>query len=439
MKGATAGAAGMALASTGAFANVQAPRTKPNLLFIHADQQHFGAISGLQCPYVHTPNIDRLVERGVTFTQSYSSNPICCPARGTWYTGRCGSETGLVSNETRMGPAFPDLGQWFSSRGYEAIYSGKWHIPGRDPSTSFRVMTSDPSGQGEHCDVMVSRSAQAFLADYSGDKPFFLSLGFLQPHDCCYWAFSNGDSIEKLPYGLTERNLPPLPKNFSTKFVEAQAPAVQTWLGLVKGWVRKWTPLHWRYYMWSYYRQVEMMDAEIGRVLDALEDSRFADNTLLVFTSDHGDALARRRLIQKWTLYDETARVPLIIVPPGGAKGRLDTSHVISGLDIAPTLCDYAGIERMPDARGASVKPLVDGRSSDWREFVVSEANLTGRMVRTPEYKLISYKGEEIDQLFDMRADPWEMRNLAGDAGHADTLKDLRKMLASWESRLVIS
>jgi len=392
-------------------------------------------MSGLGCRHLRTPNMDRLIRRGITFSQSYSANPVCCPARACWYTGRTASENGVLSNGYRLVPDMPDLGQWFRARGYEAFYSGKWHIPGRDPSASFNALTANPSGQGEHCDPTVSRSAQAFLRNYQGDKPFFLSLGFLQPHDCCYWVFAHRADIGALPYPSIEKQLPPLPANFDYDVEEPEA--LKKHLQNLRKQTGMWSKLHWRYYLWSYYRHVEMVDAEIGRVLDALEDSKFASNTFIVFTGDHGDGLARRRLTSKWFLYDEAARVPMVICPPGGLdRGKVDESHVVSGLDIAPTLCDFAGMEPPPKCRGRSLRPLVEGRSVEWREFVVSEANITGRMLRTPEYKLVAYKGDPIVQLFDMGKDPWEKHNMAGEARHADTLADLKKRLENWESRL---
>jgi arylsulfatase A-like enzyme len=432
------GAAGVVLlrdAARSADGPALARRQPPNLLFMNADQQHFQAMSGLGCEHVHTPNMDRLLARGVAFSQSYSANPVCCPARACWYTGRPASENGMLSNAHQLAEGIPDLGQWFRDRGYEPFYSGKWHVPGRDPHASFTCLTANPSGQGEHCDPVVSRSAQAFLRNYRGDKPFFLSLGFLQPHDCCYWVFAHRDDIGALPYPAIKDDLPPLPGNFECDLEEP--PTLLKHLTNIRRANGNWSPLHWRYYLWSYYRHVEMVDAEIGRVLDALEDSRFARDTLIILTADHGDGLARRKLVSKWFPYDEAARVPLVVCPPGAEDGgAIDRSHVVSGLDIAPTLCDFAGIEPPPSVRGRSLRPLVEGRHAEWREFVVSESNITGRLVRTPEWKLITYAGETPDLLFDMRQDPWEKQNLAGEPQHADTVADLKARLGDWEKRL---
>jgi arylsulfatase A-like enzyme len=261
-----------------------------------------------------------------------------------------------------------------------------------------------------------------------------LSLGFLQPHDCCYWVFAHRDDIGALPYPAIEDDLPPLPGNFDYDVEEP--PTLRKHLTNVRRGTSNWSPLHWRYYLWSYYRHVEMEDAEIGRALDALEDSKFASDTLIVFTADHGDGLARRRLVSKWFPYDEAARVPLVVCSPGAEDGgRIDDAHVVSGLDVAPTLCDFAGIDAPPNARGRSLRPLVEDRSTEWREFVVVESNITGRLVRTPEFKLVTYAGETPDQLFNMKRDPWEKRNLAGEPRYAETVADLKARLEDWESR----
>ena len=440
IKGAVTGAAGVALLGTKAFADaaLQANKEKLNLLFIHTDQQHFEALSGLGNRFLRTPNMDRLLARGVSFSQSYSADPVCCPARACWYTGRAASENAMLSNDHRLLQSMPDLGQWFGARGYAPFYTGKWHIPGRDPASGFNVITDTPSGIGELTDPIVSRSAQAFLSSYSGDKPFFLSVSLLQPHDCCYWVFARHEDLTKLPYPSLERKLPRLPKNHNYDVEEP--PTLKRMLDGLRKWTSLWSDLQWRYYIWSYYRHVEMVDAELGRIIDALDDSEFSSNTAIVFTSDHGDGLGRRKLVQKWFAYDESSRVPLIICPPGARDGgRRDTSHLVSGLDMAPTLCDYAGIEAPPHQRGRSIRPLVEGKAGDWREFVVSEMHITGRMVRTPEYKFVAYKGEDVYQLFDMRSDPWEMSNLAAEAKYASLVTDLKKRLDDWESRLIVA
>jgi choline-sulfatase len=198
----------------------------------------------------------------------------------------------------------------------------------------------------------------------------------------------------------------------------------------------EWSEKHWRYYLWSYYRHVEMVDAEVGRVLDALADSAFARNTAVVFTSDHGEGMASHRMVIKGYLYDEAVRVPLVISWPGELPENARSSHLASGFDFAPTVCDLAGLPPMPKARGVSLRPALEGRSAPEREFVASESAGHGLMIRTAGYKYICYPGDPVCQLFDMRGDPWETRNLAGEASHARTLAEMRKHQAAWESRL---
>jgi len=183
---------------------------------------------------------------------------------------------------------------------------------------------------------------------------------------------------------------------------------------------------------------VEMADAEVGRVLDALEDAGLSQDTLVVLTADHGDGLARHGLTSKMFLYDEAARVPFIAACPGRVQaGVRDARHLVSGLDVAPTLCGFAGVEGLPQARGLSLRPLLEGRAdAPWREFLVAETFRTGRMIRTPEYKYIAYDSDPNTQLFDMLGDPGELANLAADASKADTVRDLAGRLAAWERSL---
>lgn len=434
LKTAALATAGVSFAPRPAFAVPQ--RRAPNLLFLHIDQCHIEAMSNRGCRYVHTPNMDRIAKRSVAFEQSYSANPVCCPARSVWYSGRPSSETGVVVNEVPMVEQMPDLGQWFGARGYEAAYAGKWHVPARPLDKSFKVLTPG-LGIGEQGDAAVSRAAQAFLGNYAADKPFFLSLGFLQPHDICFWLFEHSENIERLPYPQLAGELPPLPANF--KF-DAKEPETfrKIWRDKPKDLTRmQWSELHWRYYLWSYYRHVEMVDAEIGRVLDALDDSPQASNTILVFSSDHGEGMAHHQMVTKHYLYDEAARVPLMISWPGQfGEGVTNRKHLVSGLDIAPTLCDFAGIDAPPKVRGRSLRALAEGRAPEWREFLVSESNTTGRMLRTPEFKLITYKGDATEQLFNMKNDPGETRNLIGETKFASVTADLKVRLEEWEGRL---
>jgi len=412
---------------------------KPNFLFLITDQQGLDTLSALGCQHVATPSLDRLAERGTAFLESYSSNPLCSPARSGMFTGRPTLETGVVVNNRPIRSTIPNMGQWLRQQGYETLYAGKWHLPSSyTPSIpGFHVIATGINGQGGVCDAGVSRACQGYLRSRGGGrsgqgkKPFLLVASFLQPHDVCQFVSMHAASGEMVFYDQVADELPPLPANHR---YDAREPAK----------VRRhprpaWSEKQWRYYLWNYYRMVEMVDAEIGRVLQALEDSGEADNTVVVFTADHGEGRGRHQLVTKNYLYDEAAKVPLIFAGPGRVAQGKDTTHLVSGLDILPTVCDYAGIQPPANVRGVSLRPLLEGKSAPAREFVPAEVTVTGRMIRTQRYKYIAYKNDPVEQLFDMQADPGETKNLAADAKLASVLKDHRKLLADWEARLDVA
>jgi choline-sulfatase len=186
---------------------------------------------------------------------------------------------------------------------------------------------------------------------------------------------------------------------------------------------------------------IEEVDAEIGRVLQALEDSGQAENTVIVFTSDHGEGRGRHQMIVKNYLYEEALKVPLFFSAPGRIdRGVQDREHLVSGVDILPTVCDFAGIKAPDGVFGSNLRPLMEGRTVSWREFALAEVKLTGTTpgyaLRTPDHKYIVHKGDPVEQLFDMRNDPGETKNLAGEAGSADLLAEHRKLLRHVRARL---
>ncbi len=399
---------------------------RPNILFIHVDQMHFEAMSAYGNPYVKTPAMDRMANDGVSFRASYSAMPQCCPARACWYTGRMSSEHGVVTNGRPMLPEIPDLGQWLSKHGdYESVYSGKWHVSGRDVAESFKIISSN-TGKGEEQDGTVARACMGFLENYKSKKPFFLNAGFLNPHDCCYTAgAAGGQGKFRFAKEIAEK-LPPLPKNF--------APPKRG------GRVGDWSEQDWQYYIYIYYRWVEMVDAEIGRLYDALANSRFADNTVVVFSSDHGDGLGFHGNISKGYMEEEAWRVPTIIIPPGGmSKGKEDNEHLSIAVDLPATICDYAGVPMLPKMTvGKSLRPLVEGKKSDdWHEYVVGESFLgDGKVgVRDAKYKTIFYCDGPV-KVFDIESDPLEMKDLSESSKGKTVIEKHKKHLLEYLDKL---
>jgi choline-sulfatase len=439
LKNTTLGAAAAAMtAPSMAWATPAVLRKRPpNLLFINVDQLSVNALPQFGCQHVQTPNLDRLARRGTSFQLSHCADPLCSPSRACWLTGRAPTEHGIVYNDNnfRLRLAIPDLGAWLRNGGYDTFYVGKWHIPGREVSDSFHVF-HEACPVGDHSDAAISRVCETFLDKRSAGSPFFLAAGLMNPHDICGWIGLNSKPLAEFPYPGIEEQLPPLCPNYNYDPREPEffISRVRQWESHFSG---LWSETIWRYYAWSYYRQVEMVDASLGRILDALEHSTHADNTLLVFTSDHGDAIGCHRLFAKQSLYQNALCVPMIVSYPGQvAENRVDQTHLVSGFDLTPTLCDYAGTAPPPDQRGRSLRPLLEDANTSWRDHVVAHNYVVGRMVRTAQYKYVAYQGDKTEQLFDLAADPWETKNLALDTAAAGPLADHQRLLAQWEQQL---
>jgi choline-sulfatase len=397
-------------------------RESPNVLLIMTDQQ-FGDL--MSCvigdKYLKTPNMDSLAQNGTRFARAYSPNPLCMPMRTSMITGRYPHETGIQSNgKGRTLRGFPTMGALFKTAGYETAYFGKWHIPMKaehEFDTYVRKATLDPE------------PAAAFLRK-KHKRPFFAVASFLSPHEICEWARK-----ERLPGGtvgdvppLAER--PPLRSNCDPPENETDIMAYLRRSYHATGTfpVGKYTVDDWRRHIWGYYRLIERADKFVGVVMDALRESGQEENTLVVFLSDHGDCHGAHRWNQKTVFYDESARVPFIISQKGVTSRR--TSHLLVnvGIDLMPTLLDFAGIQRPDGLPGLSLKDVVLGKQAKpRREYVVSQNYMAqgkpvggrsikphGRMVRSERYKYCLYSdGQRRESLVDMQEEPGEMVNQA--------------------------
>ncbi len=398
------------------------PEAAPHIVFVHTDQLRADALSNAGNPHLSTPHLDRLAGQGTSFTKSYAANPVCVPARSSWYTGHLPSYHGAVNNTASFERELVDAGRWFSSAGYRSVYVGKWHVP-RRPRSSFEHLHHG-RGHGLLGDAAISHAAVGFLERYDDSRPLFLNVGYHQPHDMCFWYFEQANRKPFIPPGL---ELPPIPPNWQTsgaepgrivRIREQQAPAR-----------RLWTEDSWRYALWAYYRQVEQVDLEIGRLLAALESSGRDRETWVIFSADHGELCGAHGLTLKSCFYDEAARVPLFVRPPGATRGRVDSTHVAHGIDIFPTLCDIAGIEPPRGLPGKSLMPLAEGVTvPDWPNYRVFESGTRGRMVRSERFKYVTYREDPIEQLFDLEKDPFETENLATDADYVEVLTAHREV-----------
>ena len=412
-----------------------APR--PNVLLITTDQQAALAVGAAGTTDLSTPAMDALGERGVRFERAYCTFPLCTPSRASLYTGRMPHEVGADYNNKPIAAEFRsgEMGNLMAAAGYDCAYGGKWHVP--------EIEIGEGHGFRKICgfdDWALADRCIDFLRT-PRSAPFFLVASFDNPHNICEHS-----RRQRLPWGPVPHapvgECPNLPANFE---VPAYEPSLIKHERAMKP-AAELTEDEWRVYRHTYYRLVEKVDADVARIMAALEEAGQGGDTLVIFTSDHGDGMGAHRWNQKWVLYDESTRIPLIVRPPAGCPARVDEEHLVSnGLDLLPTICDYAGVQPPADLRGRSLRPLIDGEAgagvAGWRDHVVAEtcfgpdvgAAQQARMVRTARYKYCLYgSGRNREQLFDLERDPGEMVNLAVEARYAGELARHRALLKAW-------
>ena len=428
-------------------------RPPPNIIYVMTDQQAFDAMSCAGNQLVSTPALDALASDGVRFSEAYCAFPLCVPSRAAMFTGRMPHESGIFVNTRTVSDEdipFKTLAQSMVSAGYKTHYIGKWHItiPRGDTLKHGFQGIGYPGSHG--FDSVYARLAVEFLRQ-EHDRPFFLTVSFVNPHDCCQLA--RGDDLSafegNIPALPEAGDLPALPLNFEVP--EDEPDYIRQWQAQNSERVYRshfWDEMDFREYQWGYYRLVEKVDSLLGRVFEAAYASRYADNTIIIFSSDHGDGISRHRWNQKWSTYDESAKVPFIVAGnPVARKGETDSRLVSAGLDLFPTICDYAGVTPPEGMRGRSVRPLLEGTlQGEWRKYLVTELSFgnwvdeyhqdtfpKARMLRTDDFKYVALdKGELREQLIDMKNDPGEMKNLAMDEDYRKVLEEHRNYLKLW-------
>ena len=425
---------------------------RPNLLLFLTDQQARATIGAYGNRHVRTPHMDAIAAAGVCFTHSYCTSPVCSPARASQVTGRMPHEVGVDVNDLPLTPGIPVMGDIFRDAGYETAWTGKWNLPDSYPELPDAIPGFDnlnaqihplPSF-GTRADRRVAAAAMKFLAG-EHRQPFLLVVSIMNPHDICYWIMDRAAELEQLLGDAPgEKVLPPLPPNFAVDPDEPEFIAKcrqQEIYGPEMLWTKRWTEQQWRSYLYAYYRFVEQADARVGDVLSALRESGLDASTLVLLTSDHGEGLAAHRWVTKLMLYEESVTVPLLLRWPGHIPANTrDETHLVSALDLLPTMCDYAGVEPPAGIRGTSLRPLVEQPDLPGVEFVVSElqpdperTQMRGRMVRSTRYKYVIFsEGRNPEMLFDLQNDPLETNNLAYQGKMQDEVTRHRALLRRW-------
>lgn len=401
-----------------------------NLLFLMADQLGAHALDGESQEFLAAPHLARLREEGAAFDRAYTPFPLCVPGRSSLISGRAPHEIGIDRNrpsqevveEFRAGPTLP---RTLQEHGFRTEWGGKWHAPRVEVSEADGFALTRPFGDAGLADW----AAQRLDALTTAEQPFALFVSFDDPHTICEYARG-----QPMPYGDVEpapiAETPPLPLNHGPLPYEPEALAHERAVAPNVHGTGTWGPDEWRQYRWTYARLVERVDHQIGTVLAALERSGAAEDTLVVFTSDHGDGDGAHQWSQKSALYEECIRVPLLLRAPGRPSGRTVSAPVTTAA-LVPTLCAELGIAPPPGIQPGNL--LEDAPAED----VVVETRIdhpasttVGRSLLHGEWKYTVYSwGRNREQLHHLGEDPLEMRNLAVESRHGAVLAFLRRRL----------
>ncbi len=440
-----------------------------NVLLLMADDLN-NALGCYGHPLARSPNIDRLAARGVRFERAYCQFPLCGPSRNSFLTGLYPNSTGIVTNGTLFRqtiPKQPSLPQVFRRQGYFAGRIGKlyhYNVPnsvgtnGHDDPASWELELNpagcdrleelpvtntltpgqfggtlswyaSPKEDAFHTDAMMAEDADWVLERCAKhrERPFFLAVGFYRPHTP-YIA----------PQGYFERHdrakMPVV-----TEVAEDQADLPGPALGSAKKEQNGLTSEKQQEIIQAYFASISFMDAQVGRVLDSLEKHGLAEETVVVMTSDHGYHLGEHGLWQKMSLFEESARVPLIIAAPGISVEGSAVTAPVGLIDVAPTLLELAGVPGPDNLQGQSLVPMLKDATAQGRGWALSQvsrgggknaAPFYGYTLRTERYRYTEWgEGTQGRELYDHREDPRELTNLAAKPEHAATIAELSGVL----------
>lgn len=455
-------------------AAVQAPATKPNVLFLVADDLNCD-LHSYGHPRVQSPNIDKLAARGVRFERAYCQFPLCSPSRSSFLTGRRPNATrilhnpqaGRFSTDYRPKPHFRDfipntltLPQLFRQHGYFVARVGKLYhygVPGqigtsglddvpswqyvvnpagRDKAEENRVFSLLPGSYGgtlswlatdgtefEQTDGL-SATAAISLLEENRDKPFFLAVGFYRPHTPYvapkkYFDLYPVDSIPLPELSTDDRTRTPAAAYASAKQEQETMTERQR-----------------REAIQAYWASTTFMDAQMGRVLEALERLGLAGKTVVLMTSDHGYHLYEHRLWQKMSLFENSARVPLIIAAPQAPGNGRSTAALAELVDLYPTLAELCGLPVPKYLDGTSLNPVLADPSRSVKDAAYTQlrrSDYDGYSIRTARWRYTLWDdSRQGEQLFDMEADPVEAHNLAKESQHLPVITELRRRLRAY-------
>ncbi|HYG77535.1 MAG TPA: sulfatase-like hydrolase/transferase [Planctomycetota bacterium] len=408
---------------------------RPNILFLFSDDQRPDTIAALGNKHIQTPALDSLVASGTTMTRTYCmgsyDGAVCVPSRAMLLSGRT---LYRLDQFLKQAPTWP---QFFGKAGYVTFGTGKWHNSPDSLKRSFQqtrsifmggmghptqLNTSDkeaPAGEKEHSVKRFADAAIGFISTQKGETPWLCYVAFNAPHD--------PRIAPKEFHERYEKNPPPLPPNFlpDHPFDNGELKVRDEKLA-----ANPRTEAEIRKHLADYYACITYMDFQIGRILEALKASAQWENTIIIFSSDHGLAIGSHGLMGKQNVYEHSMGAPLVVCGPGIQRDKKSDAFVYL-LDIFPTLGELCSVSGPPASEGLSFARVLKGEATSARPYAFLSYKQMQRAINDGRWKLITYvvKGEQTTQLFDLSADPCEQKNLASEPQHAGELARMLELL----------
>jgi len=429
-------------------------QARPNFIFMLTDDQRWDTLGCNGNPAIKTPNLDSMARDGVNFKNFYVTTPICAVSRASILTGQCMRTHGIRDfnrpfRPEQMAQTYPSL---LRKSGYFTGFTGKWGVGAEKFNYDlykgeFDFWRGQPDQDeywkdgknGAHQNVRMSSDADDFLKEAKASgKPFCLSISFKAPHGP--W-----DECEPDIFSTIRPEDMPVPSTFTKEAWEAQPGFIQKSICGVEASVardfkfNKGTNAHHQRLVAQYYALIQGVDASVGRIRESLKKYGFDENTVLIYTSDNGHFLHEKGLYGKWLMYDQSIRVPLVVYDPRlpqSARGQVRGEDALN-VDVAPTILSLAGLKPPGQMEGADLSPLLRGENPEWRREVFFEHTYSEAGKRTipkslcvldEPWKYIRYISENppVEQLFNMREDPDELKDRAQSPEAREILKKLR-------------
>ncbi|MGF1579619.1 MAG: sulfatase [Gemmataceae bacterium] len=453
-------------------------KNRPNILWYCTDQQRFDTIGALGNPYVHTPTIDKLVTEGVAFTHTYCQSPICTPSRASFLTGMYPSRVHNTRNGNETFPAYPPvITKLIAESGYECGLIGKFHLQSAGHRTEPRIDDGYTFWKFSHAprdDWPTGHDYAEWVRSKGGDLDKMRQSPERVPPECHQTTWASDMTIEFItkqrdrPWLLSVNIYDPHPpfippKVYADRFDPTMMPGPHfRESDLVQQ--AKFTEIDFQDELKTpeehnanqaqayYYAMIAQIDDQFARIMETLEASNQRENTVIIFTSDHGEALGDHGLMYKGCrFYEGLVRIPLIFSWPEKFRAGIQSSALVELLDKTATIVELAGLEQPEYMQGQSLMPILTGQKPPdiHREFVRSEyfdaldpyftggSGTYATMYRNRRYKLTIYHGHELGELYDLEKDPWEFDNLWDQPDHQEIKNEL--VGASFDAHVLLT